>query len=575
MCGLMGLIEPADSGFTYDHVQAFKINLYVNALRGQDSTGVVGINKKGLTGVIKEVGNSAHMMTENPKWDKFQDSLFKEGKIAFGHGRAATRGDVTLANAHPFIIDNGLKGKDRHFIILAHNGTLHQGQRLPGFHEFDVDSAWLAQKIFDLGPEEALSQISGAIAAIWWDSKEKALFIYRKDERPLHFIQHKDAMHINSEGSALMFVKYKQNLQYEWSDLRQFKSKVLYRFDIKDPTKFTEKPIKLWWESGNNWGNVRRIGSRNGGVNQHELDRLSHYSGHTPLPLVPLFGPVSDFEKLVNMMLDGRVTQIAFLNGKKFITYSSRSVEESSGEPFEDGMTLITKITDEHHREKLKFNYLNGQNQATYRLLDKVDWNRCIAGYNSRHRKALASDLSVDASPMPGKKVHFHTKVGADTIRHTGLMEQRVRPGFEIYSNSVDGTFVLGKKILFEAYGAIDGPHSGAHHMKYNGMLMKPAPKGPSPEIEISWWDQQRTKDEVFKVEKFVGTLQNMRVQTNAEAEVNQTNIAFHVVNVSPAETLTKEEIAEIYQSQEMTYDEALIEFKAKTKVIYGPANEE
>ena len=567
MCGLMGLIESADNGFTHANMSAFKLNLFVNALRGSDSTGVVGVNKKGSSGIIKELGSSSSLMSSNPKWDKFQDGLFQEGKIAFGHGRAATRGDVTLDNAHPFVIDNGKKGKDRHYIILAHNGTLHGTQTLKNFHEFDVDSAWMAQQIFDLGPEEALSKINGAIATMWWDSKEKAFFVFRNHERPLHFIQHNGTTHINSEGGVLMFLKYKLGLQYEWKDLAQFTTDTLYRFDIKDPSKFTAKPIKKWYEP---------IQSRWAG---HGRKDVEDYSGNyeRSRAVIPLFGPPKDdYEKEVGQVWNDTIKQIVFLGGRKVITYEGKSISEEICDPWEEHLTKISKIQDTDKSFKLRFDYYH-ENQATFILLDRINWHQRVAVFNRRRARSKKNELSIDCELKAGKRVHFHTKVDSVTIRHQALCENRLRPAFGVYTNSVDGTFVLGQQVPIEVFGAIPQNDTVGSAMKYEALFHVPKEEGGiSPELEFFFFDHLRTKAEIFDIAKFVGTVIHMSPQTNEEAEANKTHIKLFLANVKPASAFTEPELKDMRDLiRTRSFEDGITKYKDSNRIITGPANED
>lgn len=577
MCGLVGIIEPNDNGFSHQNLTAFKYNLYLNAFRGADSTGVMGVNRKGFAGIIKEVGSAALMMETNPKWDSFEQSLFKEGKLAFGHGRAATRGNITLNNAHPFVVDNGKKGKDRHTIILAHNGTLAQHQTLSDFHEFDVDSAWMAQKIFDLGPDEALSKINGAIAAIWWDSKEKALFVYRNYERPLHFVQTNDTIHINSEASVLMYLKYKLNLQYEWENVFQFQVDTLYKFDIKNPTKFTSTPIKRKWEPiTTSWEQHR---SRQNSVNQRRLDEIANSTNGNVVRL--LGAPLGSFEEEVMQIWQENIERVIFIGGQKIINYKNKASTEEPCEPYEKDLASICKIKVQGKADQLKFSYLSEDAISTFTLISRHEWYGKVKAIGEEKKKDGAS--SIDAQLMPGKKIHFHTKVQPENksvIRHQALAENRINPGMAVYNNDVDGSFRIGQQVLMEIYGVNKNKdkHTNYSGDRYEGMLFQ---LNPSPEIVLYFHTHQWSKEEVFKEEQWVGNIVMIFPQSNAEYKDSGGHIKIYINNAKPASTLTTGERELIVRDRNLSYEDS-IEAYYKSQIatmmprrVTGPTNEE
>src|ERR1022692_1164682 len=134
MCGIIATICNRTNGFDSEETDQFAANLFVNQWRGQDSTGIVNVAQNGDAIIVKALGGPTNIYSTD-KWDMFKKDMISQGRIAFGHGRQATRGTVTIENAHPFRVEN----KDGNEIILVHNGTLHGFQRLPGFDKHDVD----------------------------------------------------------------------------------------------------------------------------------------------------------------------------------------------------------------------------------------------------------------------------------------------------------------------------------------------------------------------------------------------------------------------------------------------------
>jgi glutamine phosphoribosylpyrophosphate amidotransferase len=147
MCGLLGVFSDRKDGFSVRDLDILMDLFHVNELRGRDSTGIITINAEGVSDWIKQVGGAKDLF-DTKDWDDTRNSLWKNGRIAIGHGRAASVGSVTLENAHPF--EYKKPGDNPHTITVVHNGTLDKYQRLGDYHKYDVDSQWMAAKILVL-----------------------------------------------------------------------------------------------------------------------------------------------------------------------------------------------------------------------------------------------------------------------------------------------------------------------------------------------------------------------------------------------------------------------------------------
>ena len=88
--------------------------LWLDALRGFDSTGMFCVNNQGNIYWAKEASNPGKFLPQAEVKD-ILNIAFRNGKMLVGHNRKATKGSVTDDNAHPFIEEN---------IILVHNGTI-------------------------------------------------------------------------------------------------------------------------------------------------------------------------------------------------------------------------------------------------------------------------------------------------------------------------------------------------------------------------------------------------------------------------------------------------------------------
>lgn len=195
MCGLVGLVCKKQNGFSADHKNIFSTLLFVDTLRGYDSTGVFVVNNEGDVYVAKDEG-MAPLFMASKEYDEAMRRAWNRGSAMVGHNRAATRGVVNDKNAHPFNVDNN--------IILVHNGTMRSDHKKHA--DVEVDSHAIAHLIHEKGSvEEALGAFYGAYALIWYNVEKGELNMVRNDERPLFWMELEDAWVWSSEASMLEF----------------------------------------------------------------------------------------------------------------------------------------------------------------------------------------------------------------------------------------------------------------------------------------------------------------------------------------------------------------------------------
>lgn len=175
MCGLAGVI----GDLTLPLVKTFQDLLVFTSVRGAHSTGVASVGAAGALNLIKSVGNPYDLMDS-----KHYDSVVGANKYGLlGHGRHATIGSVSKANAHPFLINDDFVG--------AHNGTLDwdSKNRLTDGFKFGTDSEALLTEIYGLGVDAAMRKVSGSWALSWFDvSKQDGVTVnfLRNKERSLY-----------------------------------------------------------------------------------------------------------------------------------------------------------------------------------------------------------------------------------------------------------------------------------------------------------------------------------------------------------------------------------------------------
>jgi hypothetical protein len=226
MCGLVGLINKNSMGFTRQQQDVFAELLFIDMLRGQDSTGVFVVSNTGDVFGAKDALNSVDFM-QTKEFDESFKRAFSSGSAMIGHNRKATRGEVNSDNAHPFVVDNN--------IILVHNGTMMSDHKK--FANVEVDSHAIAHLIHEKeSVEEALSSFHGAYALIWYDVKNASINMIRNSQRPLWWMESHSSWVWSSEKAMLDFIierngMYRSALIHEPTELPE---DVLQTFKLED-----------------------------------------------------------------------------------------------------------------------------------------------------------------------------------------------------------------------------------------------------------------------------------------------------------------------------------------------------
>jgi glucosamine 6-phosphate synthetase-like amidotransferase/phosphosugar isomerase protein len=175
MCGIVGLASGFTNGFSVKEADVFMDMLYIDAMRGMDSTGVFGVDKHGNVGIHKEASQAGVFMKSNES-RSFRSQLVSKGLFAVGHNRAATRGSIKDENAHPFWVDDK--------IVLVQNGTYKGSHK--HHKDVEVDTEAIAHVLADEPDvEKALKTVNAAYALVWYNTETKQLNLLRNDERPL------------------------------------------------------------------------------------------------------------------------------------------------------------------------------------------------------------------------------------------------------------------------------------------------------------------------------------------------------------------------------------------------------
>lgn len=240
MCGIWGIFSKTSSGlFSKDADNAIRM-MVVSSLRGMHSTGmaITHYKKPWQKPRTYRVVGGPNFLFQSKDWKGIAEYLGSDGGAVFGHARFATKGDVTVRNAHPF---------NHKHITLVHNGTISSGLSYKSDEkEVEVDSHALCIAIAEEGFEKTLNNISGAFAIIVHDQQEKCIWVAKNNERPLHFAETSDRMFVMSEKEDLEFVMKKASV-YVVPQVKPVGDNVLWKYDLQEhkweeAAKLTPKP---------------------------------------------------------------------------------------------------------------------------------------------------------------------------------------------------------------------------------------------------------------------------------------------------------------------------------------------
>lgn len=474
MCGIVGLISEYSNGFSASEMSLFLQNLVVNQVRGSDSTGVFSVNNKHDPALIKAVGGVSHLLSA-PSWKTFQQDMLWNGKIAVGHGRAATRGSVTTENAHPFRVP--YDDDKEHSIYLVHNGTLHYHQSLPDFYKYDVDSHWLAHCLQAHGPEETLSRVGGAMALVWWDSKTKTINFFRNHERPLHFTTVEDTgrnetMLLNSEAAALRWLIARNGLKItQKHDVYVFEEMKWYSLPFDDlqgdfiVKKITRKiQSSAVWEGyhGRDWS-ASPIAVPVGTDTKNAM----HYA----------YDSNRTYLKDVRALLQGHFNVVRWEGTTRITSMTGGyTIRQLDCPPYEPGMVcmfLATKQLPNSATLRVEFLDAEAKRLIIDRELNQAFIEKALApnaptssstekeggsqGETFPARLVTTDHTNYSAFVNPaklkrfrtGRAFNFHTKdFKQQTIKHSGVISQGVL--LERYSNEVDPPIRLNEEVIVE-----------------------------------------------------------------------------------------------------------------------------
>lgn len=193
MCGLFSIISKKKSGFSEKDLKIFTEGLFSDTLRGKDSTGVFSISKEGNAYLLKD-NSPGDIFINSPEYKDFIDKSYHHSLALVGHNRAATLGQKTDKNAHPFISGD---------TVCVHNGTIYNHLALANT---ETDSEAITINLNTRKHTDVLEDINGAFALIWYNAKEKKIYAARNKERPLWILETDSFDMLGSEPKLLEWI---------------------------------------------------------------------------------------------------------------------------------------------------------------------------------------------------------------------------------------------------------------------------------------------------------------------------------------------------------------------------------
>lgn len=244
MCGIVGVVN----GKSFRNVSS-KITGYmrdamiVDSLRGADSTGMFQRSKNNKNRVWwhKKAVNGLAFSSDPVTVGLLRDA--DDSAFTIVHNRAATRGEVSDENAHPF----EAYGEDGSWLMGVHNGTITGWEAAPDAKNYKVDSAWALAQIAEHGVE-AFKKIQGAYTFVWYGDREgETINMIRNYARPMYvaYVKDQERLLFASEYMMMVWLAQRNELSLE-TDIIELEPGHLYSFSVDNPRQFTKTKVETF-----------------------------------------------------------------------------------------------------------------------------------------------------------------------------------------------------------------------------------------------------------------------------------------------------------------------------------------
>ena len=259
MCGIVGIIKNRAIDWAEESAlkKAFRDLLFVDQLRGEDSTGVYVVRNKPFhtetkapprAQILKMAVNANEFLRTKAYKEDVEDK-WMQFKYIVGHNRFATsnKNEITADAAHPY------RHKD---IILCHNGTLYNKKVIEDLLEnkegFLTDSEALTHLVAEIGIEEALNTADGSWSLVYTNLEQGTLNFVRNKDRPMYIatLKNQKGMMFASEKNFIWWAAARHGVElktiYTPNPHQHISINIeKYEYDIK-PLTIKEKPVVVY-----------------------------------------------------------------------------------------------------------------------------------------------------------------------------------------------------------------------------------------------------------------------------------------------------------------------------------------
>lgn len=351
MCGIWAVLSKKRHGFSVKDIAVAKSMMIVTSLRGYDSSGifVTEIDKpENPAKVIRTVGDPFNILLSE-QGEKFLDYAYKRGQAMVGHGRAATKGNINVKNAHPF-----KEGP----LCLVHNGTIHTGLEKYESKDVEVDSHALTHMLVEEGVEQGLKKTNGAFAVVLHDTQNKCIWFARNYQRPLAIFENHEAIYIMSTIESLDFV-LKTNGLLHYQGSREVPAHKLHQFSLYENKLSIQYPLIdiCPWQNTQPGGaaenptqtpsaTTTKSSTQTIGTAELEfiVDRIERQKGNSLFKYVCIGGPANEVcevvfhskvndPTLITALGRAKPTHIEKYNGKRIYVVRFKDINWEEGTP--------------------------------------------------------------------------------------------------------------------------------------------------------------------------------------------------------------------------------------------------